>query len=95
MSTLRKYYQDLLSWERLYGEPVEQQSDVLRESSEGQQQRDLVAEWPHTLRESVESAFVNAVSESAVKGSTCPLRPGEHESSHWKSSREIYYGKAQ
>ena len=76
MSTLRKYYQDLLSWEQLYGEPVEQQSDVLRESSEGQQQRDLVAEWPHTLRESIESALVNAVSESAVKGSTCPLRPG-------------------
>ena len=67
MSTLRKYYQDLLSWEQLYGEPVEQQSDVLRESSEGQQQRDLVAEWPHTLRESIELAFVNAVSESARK----------------------------
>lgn len=76
MSTLRKYYQDLLNWEQLYGKPVEQLSDVLRESSEGQQQRELVAQWPHTLRESIESAFVNAVSESAVKGSICPLRPG-------------------
>lgn len=43
---------------------------------EGQPQRKLVKKWPHALRESVESAFINAVSKSAVKGSTCPLRPG-------------------
>ena len=39
-------------------------------------QRELVEEWPHTLRESIESSFINAVSKSAVKDSTCPLRPG-------------------
>lgn len=43
---------------------------------EGQPQRVLVREWPNTLRESIEAAFVNAVSKSAVKGSICPLNPG-------------------
>ena len=42
---------------------------------EGQPQRELVEEWPHTLRESIESAFVNAVSKSGMKGSTCSLSP--------------------
>ena len=81
MSTLRKYYQDLLSWEQLYREPVEQQPDRLRESSRGQQHRELVAQWPQTLRESIESAFVNAVSNSALKGSVCSLNPGSSNQS--------------
>lgn len=81
MSTLKKYYQDLLSWEQLYREPAEQQSDRLRESSAGQQHRELVAQWPQTLRESIESAFVEAVSKSAIKGSTYPLRPNSSNQS--------------
>lgn len=48
---------------------------------EGEPQRELVEEWPHTLRESIESAFVNAVSKSRVKGSTCPLRPNSSNQS--------------
>ena len=42
---------------------------------EGQPRRELVEEWPHTLRESIESAFVNAVSKSGMKGSACSLSP--------------------
>jgi hypothetical protein len=42
---------------------------------EGQPRRELVEEWPHILRESIESAFVNAVSKSGMKGSTCSLSP--------------------
>ena len=42
---------------------------------EGQPRRELVKEWPHILRESIESAFVNAVSKSGMKGSTCSLSP--------------------
>ena len=81
MSTLEKYYQDLLSWEQLYREPAEQQSDGLREISTGQQRRELVAQWPPTLRESIESAFVDAVSKSAIKGSSYSLRPNSSNQS--------------
>lgn len=82
MSTLGKYYQDLLSWEQLYHEPVGQQPSRLRDSLRGQQQhRELVAQWPQTLRESIESAFVNAVSNSGLKDSVCSLNPGSSNQS--------------
>ena len=48
---------------------------------EGQQTCELVEEWPHTLRESIELAFVNAVSNSGIKGSVCRLRPGSSNQS--------------
>ncbi len=47
--------------------------DLLR--WEGKQHRQLVHEWPHELRDMVELAFVNAVSESSIKGSSCPIKP--------------------
>ncbi len=47
--------------------------DLLR--WEGQQYRQLVHEWPHDLRDAIEMAFVNAVSESSIKGSVCPIKP--------------------
>ena len=60
---------------------------------EGQPQRELVEEWPHTLRESIESAFVNAVSKSAVKGSTCSLSPGSTNQSIGNQVEKYTMGK--
>lgn len=49
-------------------------SDLL--NSEGQQESQLIHEWPQDLRDTIVSAFVNAVSEASVKGSVCPIKPG-------------------
>ena len=43
---------------------------------EGQRYLQLIHQWPHGLRDAIVSAFVNAVSEAAVKGSVCPIQPG-------------------
>ncbi len=47
--------------------------DLLR--WEGQQYRQLVHEWPQNLRDTIVLAFVNAVSDSTIKGSVCPIKP--------------------
>ena len=60
---------------------------------EGQPQRELVEEWPHTLRESIESAFVNAVSKSGMKGSTCSLSPGSTNQSIGNQVEKYTMGK--
>ena len=49
-------------------------SDLL--NWEGQQYRELTHPWQRELRDSIISAFQNAVSESSVKGSVCSLPPG-------------------
>ena len=43
---------------------------------EGQQYRELIHPWPQDLRNSIVSAFENAVPKSSVKGSVCSLPPG-------------------
>lgn len=42
---------------------------------EGQQHSELVHVWPKELRDMIVSAFINAISESSMKGSLCPIRP--------------------
>ena len=41
----------------------------------GQQLPELIHQWPQELRDTIVSAFENAVSEASVKGSVCPLEP--------------------
>jgi hypothetical protein len=60
---------------------------------EGQQTCELVEEWPHTLRESIELAFVNAVSNSGIKGSVCRLRPGSSNQSAGNQVEKYTMGK--
>ena len=42
---------------------------------EKQQFIKLVYQWPHDLRDAIEVAFVDAVAETGIKGSVCPLEP--------------------
>lgn len=55
MSSLSKFYKDLLSWEN-------------------QEYRKLVFQWPEDLREEIVQAFIDAVSDSSIKGSVCPVK---------------------
>lgn len=43
---------------------------------EEQEYRQLVHEWPMDLREDIVSAFVNVVSDTSIKSSVCPIKPG-------------------
>ena len=42
---------------------------------ERQQFRELIHQWPQELRETVMLTFEEAVSETSVKGSVCPIEP--------------------
>ncbi len=48
--------------------------DLLR--WERQQYRQLVHKWPQDLRDAIVLAFVDAVSETSIKDSVCPVKPG-------------------
>ncbi len=56
---------------------------------EGQQYSQLVHEWPKELRDMLVSAFINAVSESSMKGSSCPIIPNSTNQS-WGNQVEKY-----
>ena len=53
--------------------------DLLR--WEGQQYRKLVYQWPQDLRDAIVSAFVDAVLETSIKGSICPIKPNSKNQS--------------
>ena len=48
-------------------------ADLLR--WEEQQYRQLIHAWPEDLRDAIVVTFVNAVSDSLIKGSVCSIRP--------------------
>lgn len=48
---------------------------------EGQEYQQLVYKWPADLREEIVYSFVNAVSDSLVKGAICPIKPNSSNQS--------------
>ena len=87
MANLRDFFRDLLNWEEQQSDqPGPQGALELRDavapvfengiSEAGQQEYELIHQWPQKLRDAIVSAFENAVSKSSVKGSICPIPPG-------------------
>lgn len=60
---------------------------------EGEEHRQLVHQWPHDLREAIESAFVDAVSTAALKGSDCLLKPNSTNQSIGNQVEKYTLGK--
>lgn len=92
MANLKDFFRDLLNWEKqhTYGtmDEILQESPskagVIYEDADlktSQPSVELIHQWPQKLRETIVSAFENAVSEASVKGSVCPLTPGSSNQS--------------
>ncbi len=92
MANLKDFFRDLLNWEDQKN--YETMDGVLQEShsktrmvyedadlKSKQQSSELIHQWPQELRDTIVSAFENAVSESSVKDSVCPLEPNSSNQS--------------
>ena len=58
---------------------IDYYKDLLR--WEDQQYRQLVYQWPKDLRDAIVIAFVDAVSNTSIKGSVCPIKSGSKNQS--------------
>ena len=92
MANLKDFFRDLLNWEkqRIYEtideKPQESSSKagLIYEDADlksGQPSLELIHQWPQELRDTIVSAFKNAVSDTSLKGSVCPLIPGSSNQS--------------
>ena len=92
MANLKDFFRDLLNWEEQKN--YETMDGVLQELGDKaeaiyedadlkskQRSLELIHSWPQELRDTIVSAFKNAVSEASVKDSVCPLTPGSSNQS--------------
>ena len=92
MANLKDFFRDLLNSEaqQTY-EPTDEIPQELRNEAgviyedadlkSSQRSVELIHQWPQELRDTIVSAFKNAVSEASVKGSVCSLTPGSSNQS--------------
>ena len=92
MANLKDFFRDLLNWEeqQIYEsmdeipQELRNKVGVIYEDADlksKQRSLELIHQWPQELRDTIVSAFKNAVSEASVKGSVCPLTPGSSNQS--------------
>ena len=104
MANLKDFFRDLLNWEKqhTYGtmDEILQESPsktgVIYEDADlksNQPSVELIHQWPQKLRDTIVSAFENAVSEAFGERFCLSINPWKFKSVNWKPSREIYRSK--
>lgn len=92
MANLRDFFRDLLNWEEEKNyetmdgmlQELRSEARVIYEDADlksRQEPLELIHQWPQELRDTIVSAFENAISGASVKGSLCPITPGSSNQS--------------